>query len=240
MHPGVGHTSLPKDAPRSSLLPVKGLLPPYSNQYMSWIANQSKEQPEAGDELLYAAALSQSSWDQSPMRNAVHKQVASWLGRKRVCYPPEVRSVKAMGRHVNFLLDSDGNNVDSEGSILTMNALTGRELLELAPPVHMTFVDMLLGRKPEEKICEENKEDLTSSNGECKSSEQNVQQYPTYSEMITSLLLHNFLTPTIVFPLVDTLAFLSSVWWTYWYSIKMAVYYISLRRGSLASYHIKS
>ena len=238
-HPGVGHISLPKDAPRPSLLPVKGLLPPYSNQYMSWIANQNKEQAQAGDELLYSAALSQSYWDQTPMRNSVHKQVASWLGRKRVCYPPEVRSVKAMGRHVNFLLDSADSNVDSEGSILTINALTGRELLEMAPPVRMTVVDMILGRKPEEESCKEGEDEPNSSNGECKAlSEQNVQQYQTYSEMTTSLLSHNFLTPTIVFPIIDTLAFLSSVWWTYWYSIKMAVYYISLRR--LASHSIIS
>jgi len=246
-HPGVGYESQPKDAPR--ILPVKGLLPPYSDQYMSWIANQSKpnhEEAGAGDALLHAAALSQSSWDSTPFRDSAHKKIVSWLGKETFCYPPEIRSIKAVGRHVNFMLDN--NDVADEGSILTYNPLTGRELLDMAPPIPVTAADILLGRKPadissEEKSCNNSytemagsEEDRNNSHGkgECKISDDDARklQYPSFSEMFSFLGSHNFLTPTVVFPIFDTLAFLSCVWWNYFYSVMMIVYWFKLRRAS--------
>ncbi|KAL7539354.1 hypothetical protein ACHAXR_009207 [Thalassiosira sp. AJA248-18] len=243
-HPGVGHVSQPRDAPRS-ILPVKGILPPYSDRYMSWIASQSKPHHEAGagDTLLHVAAVSQLSWDFTPYRDTAHKKVASLIGK--FCYPPKVQSIKAVGRHVNFLLDNDGGAEDEE-SILTVNPLTGRELISMSPPTPVTFADLLSGRiSPDEGSCEKDNvnakesttdEDTINSQGteECKASENRVHiaHYPTISEFLFFLTSHTFMTPSIVFPIVDTFAFLSSIWWTYWYSFMTLVYWIRLRKSA--------
>ena len=144
------------------------------------------------------------------MRNSAHKKIVDMtLGRKKLCYLPETRSIKAMGRHVDFLLDSADN--ESERSILTMNALTGRELLELdmASSVHGT-----LECRSEE-----------DTNMQCKAPESR-----DMADLYLSLMSHKFFTPTIVFPIIDALAFLSSVWWTYHYSVKLAVHFIKIRK----------
>ena len=210
IHPGVDYDSQPKNAPRS-ILPVKGLDPPYRNDYMSWIAKQRKGGLSAGDELLHAATLSHVSWDETPMRNSAHKKVADWLGRRNVCYPPESRSVKAMGRQVDFLLESTD---DTDSSIMTMNPFTGRELLDMAPSVPLTLVDVILGKKEEK--------------GSCDASSDESLLYP----LVMALLSHNFMTPTVVFEVINTLGFLLSVYWTYFYSIKMAVYWTQIHRAA--------
>lgn len=225
-HPGVGHVSQPRDAPRS-ILPVKGLLPPYSNQFMSLIAKRNSSGAGAGDELLHETALSQASWDTNPFRDAAHKKLVDVVGRNKFCYPPETRSVKALGRHVNFLLDSDSD----ETSVLTMTALTGRELLDMAPQVP-TLLDSLSGRNPVggysggERSCESE----STQEEECSAA---VETHPpTLSEMVSALMAHKFLTPTVIFPVIDTVAFCGSMWWNFWYSFMMAVYWIRLQRSA--------
>jgi len=208
-HPGIGHISLPKDAPRDSTLPVRGLLAPYDNKYMSWIAKgKGDEGKNAGNKLLHTMALSQATYDEYPMRNSVHKKIVDMsFGRNKVCYPPESRPIKAMSRHIDFLLDSAEND-DDKGSILTINALTGRELLDMASSVYST---------PECRSEED-------TNMQCKAPESR-----DMADLYLSLLTHKFFTPTIVFPVIDTLAFLSSIWWTYHYSVKMAVHFLKIR-----------
>ena len=236
-HPGVGHQSQSRSTPQA-VLPVKGLLPPYSNQYMSWIATQSKPESQAGDALLHVAASSQSLWDPTSLRDSAHKKLVNVIGRNRFCYPPEQRSIKAVGRHVNFLLDGDGSDTD-EGSILTANPLTGRELLDVSPPTPITFADMILGRKPKNTLssqdssCDsENAGSDETGMGECKAPE--PLKPPSLFEFISFLTSHNFMTPTIVFPIVDTLGFLCSIWWTYWFSVKGCVCWIRLRVSRLS------
>jgi len=244
-HPGVGHISQSNDAPRA-LLPVKGLLPPYSHQCMIWIVNESKphhKEAGAGDALLHTAALSQSLRDPTPFRDSAHKKIVNWFGKEKFCYPPEVRSIKAVGRHVNFLLDED--NLADGGSILTSNPRTGRELLDMAPHIPVTAADILLGRTPVQNLPKEGSCDVSNTDmagtkddsnnskrkEECKLSGPDVLkvQHPSFSEMLTFLFSHNFVTPTIVAPIFDTIAFLSCVWWNYWYSAMMIFYWAKLR-----------
>ena len=226
-HPGVGHVSQLKDAPRSTVLPVRGLLPPYSDQYMSWIASESKLQETGpGDTLLHAAALTESLWYTTPFRDSAHMKVVNRAGKQKFCHPPELRSVKAAGRHVTFLLDSDGDN--DEGSFLTLHPLTGRELLDCAPPLPFTAADFVLGRapaatSPKDGSCKT--DDSNEGSEECKA----PLQHPSFSEMLSFVWSHKFLTPTIIFPIIDTFGLLLSVWWTYWYSIRMRVYWTKLR-----------
>lgn len=229
-HPGVGYQSQPKDAPRP-LMATRGLLPPYSEQLMSSLASQSKQQrTETGssDALLHVAATSQSLWDATPVRDAAHKKVVNWIGgRQKYCYPPEQRSVKAVGRHVDYLLNNNGSDTDA-GPILTVNPLTGRELLDMSPPIPVTLVDVLLGRTPitSEKSCKSDADDPNNSQGagECQ-----AVYTSSLTEFFSFLTSHNFMTPTIIFPIVDTIAFLCSIWWTYYYSLKMFLYWIRLR-----------
>jgi hypothetical protein len=231
-HPGVGYESQLKDSPRSMLL-TKGLLPPFSDQYMSWIAKQveprSSDFGSSGNELLQVAALSQPSWHEHPLRDSTQTMIVDWLGDNKFCYPPEVRSIKAMGRRVNYLLGDEGDG----GSLVTNQALTGLELLNMSPPVPVTFIDILLGRNPSEGSC--NSEDQTSSTvhtKECRAEDAVLksQQLPSLSQMLSFLMSHHFATPTIIFPIIDATAFLSSVWWNYWFTVKMIVHYIRFCR----------
>lgn len=230
-HPGIGYQSQPKNAQRSATL-ARGILPSYGNRYMTWSFNQEQQRRgevgvTAGDGLLQAAALSLSGINESPFRDSAHKTISSWLGNNRFCSPPKTRSVKSLSRHVQFILDETYGEVAS-----TINAMTGRELLELAPQVHVTFVDSILGNKPAQGSCisEENPDDISRSEVCEASNESNASlQHPSFFEMLVSLMTHPLFTPSVVFPIVDTVAFLSSVWWSYWYSFKLATYYLKLR-----------
>jgi len=218
-HPGVGHKSQPKNAPRSVFAP-KGLLPPFAGDYMSWIDRKRRpsnntigSETGAGDVLLHAAVMSESSWNPTPFRDSAHNKVVDILGKKNFCRAPEFRSVNALRRHVKYLLetDDDGNSVET---VMTTNAMTGRELLSFAPALgkHATATcDTSEGNEDEEcnATVDEDK--------------------PPLRLLISSLISHNILTPTVVFPIIDTLAFLSSVWWTYWFSVKTIVYYTGLK-----------
>ena len=235
-HPGVGYESQPRHALRS-MLHARGLLPPYSEQYMLWISEHVESHHSVGvgtgDGLLHVAALSQASWHHNPLRDTAHQIIVDWIGKHKFCHPPEVRSVKAMGRHVNFLLGDDGDGAIDGGSILTMHALTGRELMEIAPQIPITSIDILLGRKPDGGSCySEGSSNNIHNTQECTASE-NValkSQLPSLSQMFSFLMSHPLLTPTVVFPIIDTFAFLGCVWWNYWYSVKMIVYWIGIRR----------
>lgn len=231
-HPGIGYQSQPKHAPRS-ILAVNKLLPSYSNRYMTWIFKQEKS-VGAGDGLIHAAALSLPWQDESPFRDFTHKTIVGWLGKNWFCPPPSVRSVKSLSRHVKFLLDDNNGE-----STLTMTALTGRELLELAPPVPVTFVDIILGRKPEKKSCASEADPNDNRNrGVCDVSIETALplKHPSLSEMLSFIVSHEFFTPTVVSPIMDTMAFLCSLWWNYWYSFRLVVYYIKLRKLSLNDY----
>ena len=236
-HPGIGHESQSKHAPRS-IFHDKKLLPPYGDQCMVWISKQAEPHQRnvengTGEDLLHAAALSQASWQHNPLRDSTHRAIINFLGKRNFCYPPEVRSIKAMGRHINFLLGDEGDSAIDKGSILTMQALTGRGLLELAPRVPFTFVEVLFGRTP-------NPPSITSciDTNNIKSTEEcNVSQYfslesqlPSLNQMFSFLMSHHLLTPTIVFPIVDTVGFLGCVWWNWWYTINMLFYWIEIRR----------
>jgi hypothetical protein len=230
-HPGVGYQSQPKNAPRAATL-SRGLLPSYGNRYMTWTFNQDQQRRGevgvgAGDGLLQAAALSLSGINESPFRDSAHRTIISWLGKNRFCSPPQSRSVKSLRRHVQFILDETYGEVAS-----TINAMTGRELLDLAPQVPVTFVDSILGNMPAQGSCmsEENSYDISKSEVCEVSKESNSSlQHPSFYEMLVSLMTHPFFTPTVVFPIIDTIAFLSSVWWSYWYSFKLATYHLKLR-----------
>ena len=215
-HPGLGHTSQPKNAPRS-VFAQKGLMPPYAGDYMSWIDRKSRPNSNgetgAGDMLLQAAVTSESSWNPTPFRNSAHNKVVDMLGKKNFCRAPEFRSVNALGRHVKYLLetDDDGNSIDT---VMTTNAMTGRELLSFA---------RVLG-KGATATCDTSVE---NEDEECKAAVE--EDTPPLRLVISSLSSHNILTPTVVFPIIDSLAFLSSAWWTYWFSVKIFVYYIGLK-----------
>ena len=218
-HPGVGHKSQPKNAPRPVFAP-KGLLPPYAADYMSWIDRKSRPNNDdgeigAGDLLLHAAVMSESSWNPTPFRDWAHNKVVDVLGKKNFCRAPEFRSVSALGRHVNYLLetDDDGNSIET---VMTSHAMTGRELLAFVPVL----------QKETDTTCITSIEEDNES-GQCKTTVD--EDSPPLRLVLSSLSSHKLLTPTVVFPIIDTLAFLSSVWWTYWFSVKTIVYYVGLQ-----------
>jgi hypothetical protein len=237
-HPGVGYESQSRHAPRS-IFHDKKLLPPYGDQLMVWIskhvAPHHNVENGTGEELLHVAALSQASWHHNPLRDSTQKAIINWLGKRNFCYPPEFRSIKAMGRHVNFLLSDESDGAIDKVSILTMHALTGRELLELAPQVPTTLFEVLFGRKPTTpsitSCIDTNNIQRTE---ECNVSEDFAleSQLPSLYEMFSFLMSHHLFTPTIVFPLVDAVGFLGCVWWNYWYTIKVLYHWIEIRRIS--------
>ena len=224
VHPGVGHKSQPKNAPRPVFAP-EGLLLPYAGDYMSWIdrksriINNNNGEKGAQDLLLHAAVTSESAWNPTPFRDWAHNKVVDVLGKKNFCRAPEFRSVNALNRHVKYLLetDDDGNNIETA---MTTHAMTGRELLDFAPVL----------KKDTDVTCNTSVED---EDGECIATPE--EDSPPLQLVLSSLLSHKILTPTVVVPIIDSLAFLSSVWWSYWFSVKTIVYYTGLRgaAGSL-------
>jgi hypothetical protein len=227
IHPGVKYQSQPFSTPRLSI-PEAGLLPSYSSRFLTWTFNRDQRfrgeaKNSAGDGLLQAAAFSLSEIDESSFRDSIHTTVASWLGNNRICFPPKIRSVKSLIRHVQFILD------ETYGELFLPIARTGRELLDLAPKVPVTFVDTILGSKPAHGSCVSKEED---PNEVCVTSMDPSLQRPSFFEMLMSMVSHQFFTPTVVFPIIDTLAFLCSVWWSYWYSFQFAIYCFKLRSSS--------
>ena len=204
-HPGIGH----QNAHRSVLSP-KGLLPPFAGDYMSWIDRKrlgNTGEMQMVDILLEAAAMSESSWYATPFRDFAHNKLVDILGSNNVCRAPEFRTVNALSRHVKYLLEIDNS---------TENAMTGRELLSL-PVLGKTITSSCDAsiENEDDEVC---KEDA-----------------PPWRLVISSLFSHNILTPTVVFPIIDTVAFLSSAWWTYWFTVKTIFYSIKLKgaAGSL-------
>ncbi|KAL7459205.1 hypothetical protein ACHAWC_010888 [Mediolabrus comicus] len=206
VHPGIPSTQ-----------PNNGLLLPYSSDHMSWV--ESKNSPdnsaEAGGGILKAAIMSESSWYPTPFRDAAHNKLADILGRKNFCRAPELRSINALNRHVTYLLetDNDGNSIDT---VLTTNVMTGRELLSFASKLD----------KKTTASCDESVE--IGEEKECKLPHDEATS-PPLRLLISSLLSHNILTPTVIFPIIDALSFLTSVWWTYWFSFKTVLYFIKLK-----------
>ena len=221
-HPGVGHKSQPKNAPRPVFAP-KGLLPPYAADYMSWIDRKSRSNnktngvTEAGDLLLHAAVMSESLWNPTPFRDWAHNKVVDLMGKKNFCRAPEFRSVCALGRHVNYLLETDDDDNSIE-TVMVSHAMTGRELLTFVP-VLKTDTDATCNTSAED--------DGENESGQCETTVD--EDSPPLHLVLSSILSHKIFTPTVVFPIIDTLAFLSSVWWTYWFSVKTIVYYIGLQ-----------
>mmetsp|Transcript_7461 Transcript_7461/g.11076 ORF Transcript_7461/g.11076 Transcript_7461/m.11076 type:complete len:691 (+) Transcript_7461:1-2073(+) len=224
-HPGVGHKSQPKNAPRPSFAP-KGLLPPYAGNYMSWIDRKSRPNNNGsreGEIFLHAAVTSESLRNPTPFRDWAHNKVVDVLGKKNFCRAPEFRSVSALDRHARYLLETDdnGNSIDT---LMTTNAMTGRELLVSAPVL----------KKAATATCDAS---LENEDGECKATVD--EDSPPLQLVVSSLLSHPILTPSVVFPIIDSLAFLSSAWWTYWFSVKTIVYYIGLK-GAAGAIQISS
>mmetsp|Transcript_21967 Transcript_21967/g.33539 ORF Transcript_21967/g.33539 Transcript_21967/m.33539 type:complete len:764 (-) Transcript_21967:18-2309(-) len=225
-HPGVGHKSQPKNAPRP-VFTQKGLLPPYAGNYMSWIDRKSRPNNNGFREekkiFLHAAVMSESLRNPTPFRDWAHNKVVDVLGKKNFCRAPDFRSVSALDRHVRYLLetDDDGNRIDT---VMTTNAMTGRELLVSAPVL----------KNAATATCDTSME---NEDGECKATVD--EDSPPLRLVVSSLLSHPVLTPTVVFPIIDSLAFLSSAWWTYWFSVKTIVYYIGLK-GAAGAIQISS
>jgi hypothetical protein len=114
-----------------------------------------------------------------------------------------------------------------------MQALTGRELLEIAPQVPITFIDILLGKMPAGGSCNSDEDSNNNQNTqECTVSEDVAlkSQLPSLSQMFSFMISHHLLTPTVIFPIIDMVAFLGCVWWNYWYSVMMCFYWIKIRR----------
>ena len=226
-HPGVGYQSQQLNAPRSSL-DTHRLLPSYSNRYMSWTFRKKQQlrgdaDVRAGDGLLLAAAFSLPEINESPFRDSAHSTIVSWLGSNRLCSPPEVRSVNSLIRNVQFILDETYGE-----AIGAITAMTGRELLELAPEIPVTLLNAMMGSEAQGSCVRGNDPGDTHSNEVCESSIGSSS--PSLFEIFVSAMSHQLFTPTVVFPLVDAFAFLSCVWWSYWYSFKFVIYSFKLRK----------
>jgi hypothetical protein len=94
--------------------------------------------------------------------------------------------------------------------------MTGRELLSFASKLD----------KKTTASCDESVE--IGEEKECKLPHDEATS-PPLRLLISSLLSHNILTPTVIFPIMDALSFLTSVWWTYWFSFKTVLYFIKLK-----------
>ena len=125
--------------------------------------------------------------------------------------------MSALGRHVNYLLETDDDDNSIE-TVMVSHAMTGRELLTFVP-VLKTDTDTTCNTSVED--------DGENESGQCETTVD--EDSPPLHLVLSSILSHRIFTPTVVFPIIDTLAFLSSVWWTYWFSVKTIVYYIGLQ-----------
>ena len=219
-HPGIGHISQPRHAPSDQITRAKlGLLPGYNGPYLHWLSKAHNPQHSgANDALLHMAAVSQSQWgvDQE-RRDLAHAKVVDLVGGD-MCYPPESRTVKAIRRHVNFLLDTDddGSAVDS---FVTLNALTGRELLSFAPDLKVSLIGAALGQTGAMCKQEENGDEVCPA-----------EESPSLVDICFSVLSHRIMTPSVVSPLNHLMAFLLSIFWLYFYTANMIRFWSALRR----------
>jgi hypothetical protein len=226
VHPGVGNENI--DA--LSATAIKGLVPGYSGEYAMWIASRQGNQQQKPT-ALQAASLSQSTWEETPLRDKAHRYISDWMGREKFCAPPSPRAVKAMGRELNYLmLQSNDVSIDEDTTLPI--AINGAQLLEHASPLPYTLIDVILGGKTssEEQTCTNN--DIAESEQTCTAS-----TIPKRA-IVSSVLSHNIITPTIVIPVVETLTLLSSVLWTVWYTVMVVWYWTKIRKS--AGLHISA
>mmetsp|Transcript_8755 Transcript_8755/g.20415 ORF Transcript_8755/g.20415 Transcript_8755/m.20415 type:complete len:618 (-) Transcript_8755:1920-3773(-) len=219
-HPGVGHISQPRHAPRDQITSANlGILPGYNGPYLHWLSKaQNPHHLGTNNALLHMAAVSQSQWgvDRKNL-DLAHTKVVDFVGGDSMCYPPDARTVKAIRRHVNFLLDTDddGSTVDS---IVTQNALTGRELISHAPEVKVSLIGAALGQSG--ATCKEEK----SEDEVCRE-----EQSPSFVDVFYTGLSHRLMTPSIMSPLLHLMAFLVSIFWLFFYTAKMIKFWLALR-----------
>ncbi|KAL7486430.1 hypothetical protein ACHAW6_015488 [Cyclotella cf. meneghiniana] len=228
-HPGVGQDKL--DA--LSVSAVKGLSPPYSGEYAMWITSNTKARLEdSNDSLLQVASMSQWYWEETKFRDSAHRKLVDWLGKNKICHTPAQRSIKSLGRHINYLVMKSNNITINENTTLP-TPVNGQQLLEFASPLPYTLIDMLLGRKKadrssyDETTCSAEAIVSAQKNQECAAS---MRTHPTIKTVASSVLSHHILTTTIVIPIVDTLSLLCSIWWTFWYTIMLVWYWIKIRK----------
>ena len=211
-HPGIGHISQPRHAPRDQITRARlGLLPGYNGPYLNWLSKaRNPDHSGTNDALLHMAAVSQSQWGVDRVYlDSAHTKVVDFLGGD-TCYPPEARTVKAIRRHVNFLLDTDddGSAVDS---IVTLNAFTGRELISYYAPEALGQSGAICTQeKSEDEVCL-------------------VGQSPSFADIFYTGLSHRLMTPSVVDPLLHLTAFLLSIFWLYFYTAKMIKFWLVLR-----------
>ncbi|KAL3799760.1 hypothetical protein HJC23_010410 [Cyclotella cryptica] len=228
-HPGVGRDKL--DA--LSVTAVKGLSPPYSGEYAMWIESEPQSQLEdANDAFMRAASMSQVSWEVTTFRDSAHRKIADWLGKNKFCHTPAQRSIKSLGRHINYLV-LERNNITLNENTTLPTPINGPQLLEFASPIPYTLIDMLLGQKMasrsayDETTCSTGTNDSAHESHECTVL---PRKRPTINMVASSVLSHHIFTPTVVIPIVDTLSFLNSIWWTLWYTVMVVWYGIKIRR----------
>ena len=223
VHPGVGQGSL--DA--LSVSAVQGLEPAYSGEYAFWILSTKGTRQGSGDALLQAASMSQPSWEETPFRDTAHNKIAEWMGKGKVCHTPAPRSVKSLGRHVNYLV-LESNNVEINEDTTLPVAINGPQLMELANPLPYSLIDVLMGKAKSDPI-----DDMTcnaDSKRDSKECSLSLQPPPTTKMIASSILSHKILTPTVVIPVLGTLSLLSSILWTIGYTIMVILYWISIRQ----------
>jgi hypothetical protein len=215
VHPGVGNENV--DA--LSAAAIKGLVPGYSGEYATLTASRK----QSTSSLLQAASLSQSTWENTPLRDKAHRYVSDWMGRDKYCSPPSSRAVKSMGRELNYMvLQSNDVSIDEETTLPI--PINGAQLLEYAHLLPYTLIDVILGRRTSsnDETCSN---DMTESEQTCMASTIPMQT------IVSSVFSHNILTPTIVIPTVETLTLLSSILWTAWYTVMVVWYWMKIRKS---------
>lgn len=234
VHPGVRRENV--DA--LSVTATKGLSPGYSGEYATWIVNNQ----HSSNSLLQAASMSQSSWEETPFRDILHRQISDWFGTNKICHIPSRRAVQSMGRELHYMM-LQSNNISVDDSTTLPVAINGPQLLEFAPfiPYEFTMLGVLFhkynsgGLLVEDRTCSHEDNEAGQAVEVCVTS---AKQHPSAEMIVSSILSHSILTPTIVIPLVETLTLLSSICWTLWYSIIGVWYLIKIRNA--AGLHISA
>lgn len=223
MHPGVKK----EDVDALSASAVKGLASPYSGEYATWItANNDIQQRQTSHSLLQAASMSRSSWEETPFRDSAHRKITDWFGKDTICNTPTPRAIKSVGRELNYMvLQSNSGQVDED---IALPILNGARLLERASPIPFSLIDVLLnsGYSDTDMSCS------TASVEQDKVCVTSKKKYPPIGVIVSSILSHNVLTPTIAILVVETLSLLSSIWWSIWYTAMLVLYLIKIHKAS--------